>query len=110
MHFWSYYVSLQITQALNFAGHYWVIQLEQVPKIVICEKKSLFLSQGRNQEYFRPPMVRVDPERRCSVMLIYGTHLVVLPFRQEGILEEQDVAFSGRLFSNLIFAHCNNRN
>ncbi|XP_044171683.1 cleavage and polyadenylation specificity factor subunit 1-like [Acropora muricata] len=51
--------------------------------------------KGRNQEYFRPPMVRVDPERRCSVMLIYGTHLVVLPFRQEGILEEQDVAFSG---------------
>lgn len=102
---------MQITQALNFAGHYWVIQLEQlVPKIVISEKQFMFLSQGRNQEYFRPPMVRVDPERRCSVMLIYGTHLVVLPFRQEGILEEQDVAFSGRLFSNLIFAHCNNRN
>lgn len=55
-------------------------------------------------------MVRVDPERRCSVMLIYGTHLVVLPFRQEGILEEQDVAFSGRLLSNLNFAHCNNKN
>ena len=52
--------------------------------------------QGRNQEYFRPPMVRVDPERRCSVMLIYGTHLVVLPFRQEGVLDEQDVAFTGR--------------
>ena len=41
-------------------------------------------------------MVRVDPERRCSVMLIYGTHLVVLPFRQEGMLEEQDVSFTGR--------------
>ena len=42
--------------------------------------------------------MRVDPDRRCSVMLIYGTHLVVLPFRQEGILDEheQEGAFTGR--------------
>lgn len=51
--------------------------------------------KGNNQEYSRPPMVRVDPERRCSVMLIYGTHLVVLPFRQEGILDDHDVAYTG---------------
>ena len=52
--------------------------------------------QGNNQEHSRPPMVRVDPERRCSVMLIYGTRLVVLPFRQEGILDDHDVAYTGR--------------
>ena len=42
--------------------------------------------------------MRVDPDRRCSVMLIYGTHLVVLPFRQEGVLDEheQEGAFTGR--------------
>lgn len=51
--------------------------------------------KGNNQEHSRPPMVRVDPERRCSVMLIYGTHLVVLPFRQEGILDDHDVPYTG---------------
>lgn len=61
----------------------------------MCDDLSVIL-QGNNQEYFRPPMVRVDPERRCSVMLIYGTHLVVLPFRQEGVLDEQDMAFTAR--------------
>ena len=58
----------------------------------------MFCPQSCNQEYFRPPLVRVDPDRRCSVMLIYGTHLVVLPFRQEGVLDEheQEGAFTGR--------------
>ena len=65
--------------------------------IVTYKNKLIFvLLQGNNQEYSRPPMVRVDPERRCSVMLIYGTHLVVLPFRQEGILDDHDVAYTGR--------------
>ena len=68
----------------------------------VCDDLSIML-QGNNQEYFRPPMVRVDPERRCSVMLIYGTHLVVLPFRQEGVLDEQDIAFTGRYL--LIMVH-----
>ena len=56
------------------------------------------IPQSCNQEYFRPPLVRVDPDRRCTVMLIYGTHLVVLPFRQEGVLDEheQEGAFTGR--------------
>ncbi|XP_022802134.1 cleavage and polyadenylation specificity factor subunit 1-like [Stylophora pistillata] len=48
------------------------------------------ITKSCNQEYFRPPMVCVDPDRRCAVMLIYGTHIVVLPFRQEGVLEEHE--------------------
>uniref|UniRef100_A0A673HFY3 Cleavage and polyadenylation specificity factor subunit 1-like n=1 Tax=Sinocyclocheilus rhinocerous TaxID=307959 RepID=A0A673HFY3_9TELE len=36
------------------------------------------------------PMVRVDPENRCVVMLVYGTCLVVLPFRKDTLTDEQE--------------------
>ncbi|XP_063777126.1 cleavage and polyadenylation specificity factor subunit 1 isoform X2 [Pseudophryne corroboree] len=36
------------------------------------------------------PKVRVDPNGRCAVMLIYGTRLVVLPFRRDSLAEEHD--------------------
>ncbi|XP_042201581.1 cleavage and polyadenylation specificity factor subunit 1, partial [Callorhinchus milii] len=36
------------------------------------------------------PLVRVDPDGRCAVMLIYGTQLVVLPFRRDTLSDEQD--------------------
>uniref|UniRef100_A0A8C1EBT3 Cleavage and polyadenylation specificity factor subunit 1 n=1 Tax=Cyprinus carpio carpio TaxID=630221 RepID=A0A8C1EBT3_CYPCA len=36
------------------------------------------------------PMVRVDPENRCAVMLVYGTCLVVLPFRRDTLTDEQE--------------------
>lgn len=36
------------------------------------------------------PMVRVDPENRCAVMLVYGTCLVVLPFRKDTLADEQE--------------------
>ncbi|XP_073536236.1 cleavage and polyadenylation specificity factor subunit 1 isoform X4 [Phyllobates terribilis] len=36
------------------------------------------------------PKVRVDPNGRCAVMLIYGTRLVVLPFRRETLAEEHE--------------------
>ncbi|TRZ02096.1 hypothetical protein DNTS_012420 [Danionella cerebrum] len=36
------------------------------------------------------PMVRVDPENRCAVMLVYGTRLVVLPFRKDTLTDEQE--------------------
>ena len=41
-------------------------------------------------QQLKAPVVRVDPERRCAVMLIYGSHLVILPFRQEGLLDDHD--------------------
>ncbi|XP_034017429.1 LOW QUALITY PROTEIN: cleavage and polyadenylation specificity factor subunit 1 [Thalassophryne amazonica] len=36
------------------------------------------------------PIVRVDPENRCAVMLIYGTKLVVLPFRKDTLADEAE--------------------
>uniref|UniRef100_A0A672N9V0 Cleavage and polyadenylation specificity factor subunit 1 n=1 Tax=Sinocyclocheilus grahami TaxID=75366 RepID=A0A672N9V0_SINGR len=36
------------------------------------------------------PMVRVDPENRCAVMLVYGTCLVVLPFRKDTLTDDQE--------------------
>ncbi|KAL2080282.1 hypothetical protein ACEWY4_024075 [Coilia grayii] len=36
------------------------------------------------------PIVRVDPENRCAVMLVYGTSLVVLPFRKDTLTDEQE--------------------
>ncbi|XP_051631982.1 cleavage and polyadenylation specificity factor subunit 1-like, partial [Manacus candei] len=36
------------------------------------------------------PRVRVDPDGRCAVMLIYGTRLVVLPFRRDSLADEHD--------------------
>uniref|UniRef100_A0A8C3BMS0 Cleavage and polyadenylation specificity factor subunit 1 n=1 Tax=Cairina moschata TaxID=8855 RepID=A0A8C3BMS0_CAIMO len=36
------------------------------------------------------PKVRVDPDGRCAVMLIYGTRLVVLPFRRDSLADEHE--------------------
>ena len=37
------------------------------------------------------PIVRVDPDNRCSVMLVYGKKLVVLPFRKDNTLDEIEI-------------------
>ncbi|XP_071821020.1 cleavage and polyadenylation specificity factor subunit 1-like isoform X2 [Apostichopus japonicus] len=44
------------------------------------------------------PMIQVDPDFRCAVMLIYGTSLVVLPFKRETMGDDSDapVHYSSR--------------
>lgn len=37
------------------------------------------------------PIVKVDPDSRCAVMVIYGRKLVVLPFRRDSSLDEIEV-------------------
>ena len=53
--------------------------------------------QSCSQEYFGL-LWCVDPDQHCALMLIYGTHIVVLLFRQEGALEEheQEGTFAAR--------------
>lgn len=50
------------------------------------------------------PMVRVDPENRCAVMLVYGTQLVVLPFRKDTLTDEQE-GIVGEGYSFHLIAH-----
>ena len=50
------------------------------------------------------PIVRVDPENRCAVMLVYGTKLVVLPFRKDTLTDEQE-AVVGEGYAHLGMGH-----
>jgi len=48
---------------------------------------------GALQDFSDPvalPTVRVDPDGRCAAMLIYGTKLVVLPFKKDVLSEDVD--------------------
>lgn len=38
--------------------------------------------QQNRTEFFKSPMLRVDPEQRCAVVLVYDKYLGVIPFRR----------------------------
>ncbi|XP_023931604.1 cleavage and polyadenylation specificity factor subunit 1-like [Lingula anatina] len=48
------------------------------------------LKHGFQQQQHYIPMIRVDPDGRCASMVIYGTHIVILPFRRESAAEDAD--------------------
>nr|CAD7202674.1 unnamed protein product [Timema douglasi] len=50
--------------------------------------------EGGWTHHYHIPMVRVDPEGRCAVMLVYGRKLVVLPFRRETALDDPDLSMA----------------
>ena len=40
--------------------------------------------------FSRPSVVRVDPENRCAALLIYGRSIVIIPFRKEMVVDDND--------------------
>lgn len=58
-----------------------------------------FLLQDGWTNHHHIPIVRVDPEGRCAVMLIYGRKLVVLPFRKDPAIDEGDLIENPKLTS-----------
>ena len=41
------------------------------------------MQDGHCQQQMNHATVRIDPENRCAAMLIYGSRLVILPFRKD---------------------------
>lgn len=59
------------------------------------------LRDGFLQQRHHLPLVRTDPENRCAAMLVYGTKLVILPFRKDTVAEESDNLITGTYVSIL---------
>ena len=53
------------------------------------------LKDGHLQQDIHVPVVRVDPEGRCAAMLVYGTRLVILPFRKDVACDDAEGIMSG---------------
>ena len=51
------------------------------------------------------PVIRIDVENRCAVMLVYGRHLVVLPFKQENPVDESDQLHTGSVLNVFTFSY-----
>lgn len=46
--------------------------------------------QGGWTQHYHIPSLRVDPEGRCAVMLLYGRKLLILPFRKETVFDDPE--------------------
>lgn len=62
----------------------------------------------------RLPVIRVDPENRCAVMLGYGRKLIILPFRKDPTPEDAELMQGSMMdvkpiHQNLSNAHLNNK-
>ncbi|CAH0380574.1 unnamed protein product [Bemisia tabaci] len=59
--------------------------------------RTLFLQQFETEDtkggwtqHYHIPSLRVDPEGRCAVMLLYGRKLLILPFRKETVFDDPE--------------------
>lgn len=49
------------------------------------------MKDGYTTNYTNDPLVRIDPEDRCAAMLVYGRHVIVIPFYKDSIQEVADL-------------------
>ncbi|EMP27195.1 Cleavage and polyadenylation specificity factor subunit 1 [Chelonia mydas] len=82
---------LELVASFSFFGN--VMSMASV-QLAGAKRDALLLSFKDAKDGFvqnvHIPKVRVDPDGRCAVMLIYGTRLVVLPFRRETLTDEHE--------------------
>lgn len=52
-------------------------------------------------QFSQIPVVRVDPEGRCAAMLIFGRNIIILPFRKDVAVDEQDIAGNIAVSTNI---------
>ncbi|KAG9509182.1 Cleavage and polyadenylation specificity factor subunit 1, partial [Fragariocoptes setiger] len=46
------------------------------------------MRDGYTNQYSSEPKVRIDPEGRCAAMLVYGRHIIVVPFYRDSVMQE----------------------
>ena len=51
-----------------------------------------FILQGGLSQNIHDPLIRVDPDHRCACLLIYGRHLVVIPFKHATKMDQEQAS------------------